>query len=569
MKATRMCFFSIGLLFFFILGSNITLSQKQTDLPVSGIWRVRPLGPQKPTEPIQSLPTGVTTTNVRVNQDAQGFLRNQNENAIVVNPKNDENVVAGSNYLDYPATDFRAAYYYSTNGGSNWTEGILPTGGFYDASGDPAVSFDRNGVVYYSHISFDRPFEEFHDNGLFVNRSTDGGVTWLSNPFVLEQNGDGSDPNRTQTYIEDKPYHMCDAVIGSPYQNNVYVSWTRFFYDGSPSQIFLRKLRSGQPSFDSRIQISTNTAGYYVTGSMPVVGPNGFVYVVWFQTNLAFTSGTLWLAKSTNGGASFGTPENIVSGIVPVTTVYHHLRANSYPSIAVNISGADLTGVAYVTWCDRRDGTPDIFYSQSDANVENWSAPALVNEVTTNDQWFPWATVGPNGLLHIIYYDRSADPNNIMADVYVATSGLYYSRTHTKVNSASFNPSLGFPDGSFMGDYSGIAASMTRVFPFWTDTRSTTDQDVYTALLDLETFSATVNQKKEDGTTDVGTLGQWNGDSFNPRFNPGTPRSLTLWTTETLHGDINMYTNQKYHDWSDPPDVKNHHGFLRDSSILS
>ena len=74
------------------------------------------------------------SADIRVNQDASGAGRNQNETTIAINPTNPNNVVAGSNYI-YPGVDYRQAYYRSTDAGGTWTEGLLPLGGAYDKSG--------------------------------------------------------------------------------------------------------------------------------------------------------------------------------------------------------------------------------------------------------------------------------------------------------------------------------------------------------------------------------------------------------------------------------------------------
>ena len=49
-----------------------------------------------------------------------------------------------------------------------------------DGGGDPIAIFDRAGIAYYGQIHFER---ENDTNGIFVNRSTNGGFTW-SRPCV-------------------------------------------------------------------------------------------------------------------------------------------------------------------------------------------------------------------------------------------------------------------------------------------------------------------------------------------------------------------------------------------------
>jgi len=82
-----------------------------------------------------------------------------------------------------------------------------------------------------------------------------------------------------------------------------------------------------------------------------------------------------------------------------------------------------------------------------------------------------------------------------------------------------------------------------------------------------------VDQKLQDGTR-IGNLGRWNGNSFNPRFAPGRYFGFSYPSTEVLHGDTNIVSNQKYQSWvlqsTQDPDVKNHHEFdIADASFVS
>ena len=489
---------------------------------------------------------------VKVNQGT-GY---RNETMIAVNPLDSNYVVAGSHWK---TTDYQPAYYRSTDVGYSWSEGILPLGGSYEAGVDPSVCYDRGGNVYFGQLSEDHvppTSSDFaRDNGLFVNRSTDNGTTWLTNPFVVEQNGDGRGTTE-RTVRVDKPYLACDAFQGSPYENNLYVAWVRG-YKLQPSQIYFGRLLPDAPAFSDTQRISDTGNGF---GPVPAVGPNGIVYVAWFNSSEV----TLKVDKSIDGGVNFGSDKTIVTGIVPVEFVKNvHFRAKSYPSIAVDNSGGPRTGYIYVVWADKRNGEPDIFLTASTNQGQSWSAPRRVNTVSTNDQWAPWIAVAPNGILNVVYYDSRSDSSNLLTNVYVATSvdgGANF--TDTRVNSQSFNPTQ--PE-NFIGDYIGIAALATYALPFWTDTRSGTTQDVYIAYFEQPVIPVTVEQKL-DTDVRVGTLGRWNGTSFGPRFNPGQSFDFVVGAVEVLHGDTNIYSSQKYNRWvknqaDDDPDVRNHHEF--------
>ncbi|HEX2432369.1 MAG TPA: sialidase family protein [Gaiellaceae bacterium] len=108
----------------------------------------------------------------------------QDETSLDTNPLDSDNVVAGAN--DYRLGWASSGFYATTDGGRKWYDGwipfpSLPNGDNLDAGGDPAIVFDRAGVVYYADINFNRTDDT---NGVWVSRSTNGGFTW-SRPCVV------------------------------------------------------------------------------------------------------------------------------------------------------------------------------------------------------------------------------------------------------------------------------------------------------------------------------------------------------------------------------------------------
>jgi hypothetical protein len=109
----------------------------------------------------------------RANQDYACFP--QNETSISANPRNPRNLVGGAN--DYRLGWGTSGFYASTDGGKSWYDGVipfpsLPSGDNLDGGGDPALVHDRDGVVYYADINFNRTDDT---NGIWVSRSTNGG----------------------------------------------------------------------------------------------------------------------------------------------------------------------------------------------------------------------------------------------------------------------------------------------------------------------------------------------------------------------------------------------------------
>ena len=102
----------------------------------------------------------------------------QDETSIDVNPLQPRNIVGGQN--DYRLGWGTSGVNASTDNGHSWYSTILPfpslpSGDNLDGGGDPAVVFDRAGLVYYAEINFNRTDDT---NGIWVMRSTNGGFTW-------------------------------------------------------------------------------------------------------------------------------------------------------------------------------------------------------------------------------------------------------------------------------------------------------------------------------------------------------------------------------------------------------
>src|SRR5438094_7250755 len=329
--------------------------------------------------------TTIVPPNVLVNQDSEAAP--QNETAIAVDPNNPNRIVGGAN--DYvtrtwscfvgttPCSALGDGYsgtYYSNNGGSTWCcnsnpdANYTPTsdpaqigtlipgverlvGGIYDAGGDPSVAFDSQGNVYYAGLGFNRTSPP---NTVAVNKGTfDGGGTlsWSPPTFINQ--------TTSPSTLNDKEWIAVDSHSGSPFQDRIYVSWTRFIFNphnGSyvQSPIFFVYSTDGGATFSTPENISANA--HYSQGSHPVVGPDGTVYVFWNGSTRLASLNSTYMAKSTDGGDTWSPPLSVatVTNIPGVrNTVF---RVNSYPAAA-----AAPNGDVYATWNTEVDDTTPIY----------------------------------------------------------------------------------------------------------------------------------------------------------------------------------------------------------------
>ena len=386
---------------------------------------------------------------------------NPNEPSIMINPKNTDQVVAGTNINNY---------YYSGDGGLTWQEGQLESS--YGVWGDPVIDVDTAGNFYFFHLS-NPSFGNWIDR-IVCQKSTDGGQTW----------NDGSYMGLDGTKAQDKHWSAVDRT-----NNTIYVTWTEFDNYGSTDPMdssyirFSKSLDGGQTwSTAKRINRvagdcidSDNT----VEGAVPAVRPDGEIYVSW--------AGPLGLTfnKSIDQGETWMESELVVSDIpggwdFPVPGIY---RANGLPVTCCDLSSGPYRGNIYINWSDQRNGSTDtdIWFVRSSDGGTTWTAPRRVNDDPPGkQQFFTWMTVDQSsGYIYFVFYDRR-NYTNKLTDVYIAVSqDGGDSFTNFKISDSPFDPF----SSVFFGDYTNISAANSIVRPIWTRLDGASLK-LYTALID-------------------------------------------------------------------------------------
>src|SRR5712691_7321782 len=309
--------------------------------------------------------TTVKSPDVTVNQDT--LAATQNEPSIAVDPNNANRIVIGSN--DYitrtwsctisgtPCSALGDAYsgtYYSNDGGATWCcvatdpshlGTLIPgverlTGGIYDAGGDPSLAFDTQGNVFFAGLGFDRTAAP---NTVAVNKGTfdaDGVLTWGPPTFI----GQTTAPST----LNDKEWIGADTHPGSPFQDRVYVSWTRFIFNPHngryvQSPIAFVFSSDGGATFSDPQLIVGNVL--YGQGSRIVVGSDGTVHVFWEGSTRLASFNSIWTVASTDGGVSWSKPVAVAPAVDIIPPFNTRFRVNSFPA-------ADIApdGTLYAAW---------------------------------------------------------------------------------------------------------------------------------------------------------------------------------------------------------------------------
>ncbi|MCB0805452.1 MAG: T9SS type A sorting domain-containing protein [Bacteroidales bacterium] len=398
----------------------------------------------------------------------------ESENSIFVDPSDPDYVLNSNNSTSWSGgsvgTLYGANYFMSDDAGLTWGGSVQGAGG--GNSGDPATAISLDGSRMY--INF------IHGNGgQGVARSTDGGNTWTSAVC-------GTPPGGWN--ILDKNHMWIDNGPISPHEGNLYVAWTGFG-NSNDSEIEFVRSTDGGVSWSSHLNISSAVnAGSHNQGVNIQTGPNGEVYAIWtIYDGWPQDEKAIGFAKSTDGGATFSPAVRIIDNIRGIRNsgVNKSMRVNSFPVMAVDISGGQYNGNIYVTWTNigvpgiNSGSDADVYMIKSEDEGATWSDPIKVNQDASGlgkKHYLPWITCDPeNGILSAVFYD-DRDVSGSQVEVFCANS---FDGGETwedfKVSDVAFTPSpIPGLASSYMGDYLGISARGSKVYPVWTDNRNGT-----------------------------------------------------------------------------------------------
>ena len=473
-----------------------------------------------------------SATNVRVNQDCT--LRRQAEEQVAVNPIDPSNIIARQN--DSRIGFNHCGFDYSLDSGAHWGDGIPPyyqhlnpgTQHTYDAASDPNVTFTGTGRAWYACVVFDIATNA---SGLFASPSTPllKGSAYANIPagasnFVVAETNDG------HTFY-DKQFMAGDPRPG---HDEAYITFTVFLADqkcsngNNPgaycsSEIWYSKWDPAASDWTPIANVSGSSSSLCVLGdffdkkadpnacnfnqgSMPVVLPNGDVYVVWNNGNTPLGAANQTLGRLIHPNGTMGPvtrvgmddwthqaacdlgrgPEECVDSL--------GVRTNDYPAIAADPTNANhLVAV----WQDSRqspnnDGDYGVAVAESTNGGSSWTETSYLKGAAGEAYFEPTVAITQTGKIGVSFYKANAYGNSDAMGTYG-----YYLRHHGSaswpsilVSDSATNPSpqANPTQAGFLGDYTSIAASTAAgssiVYPIWSDTRNTStsqgpDEDIF------------------------------------------------------------------------------------------
>jgi hypothetical protein len=296
--------------------------------------------------------------------------------------------------------------YGTTNdGGATWTDGGVPLkGGTITAwTSDPSVAVnEKSGAFFYNGLTSN---STTNNNGVGVARGHFTAGVWGWDAATVVASG----PSSSQGF--DKQWIAADSLTG-----NVYVTWTLFTTTGDA--IWFSRSTDNGGTWSAPLQVSGSWENGLVSGSRPMVGPNGEVYVLYTAIG-PVDADSIKVARSTDGGVTFGPSvvamtdyDNYFTG----SPGFNRPRAVTFAAGAVDRSTGPNRGRVYTTVQDCVDFYADNFFINSGkSEVEPNSGflnstPFTIGQTlrgtltsTADQDW--WNFAATQGTTYIFYVD--------------------------------------------------------------------------------------------------------------------------------------------------------------------
>jgi hypothetical protein len=414
----------------------------------------------------------------------------QNETPLAVNPRNPQIMITGNNDWNY---NDGCGVNASSDGGRSWTR-TLPNGfvpgitkytndpsvagtGSYDFGGDPTVGFSADGRTAY-FACFGYQAAPPYGVALLLNRSTDGGKSWLAGgsdqPLTLVSafTGNGKAKGSTGQFPDHESMHVAS-------DGTIYIPWAQFTGNSAHSPIFVSVSTDNGRSFAPPVQVTSGSVRSDQDARVVTDPMTGTAYLT-FDNSVQGGKGTaMFVSVSTNRGATWSKPYQFAAFNNPVCL---------YPPYCFNISGGAFRGPGsypvpafdptskrlFVAYTDIVAGKAEILLTSANVgNLTSWTTPTIV-AAGAGDRINVEMSIEPtSGRIDMMANDRSWSGNTLFDITYFASSDHGASFSTQRITKTSWDPSqYGVPDGSgirpFIGDYDGIVSLPTAAAMTWT-----------------------------------------------------------------------------------------------------
>ncbi|NRD20448.1 T9SS type A sorting domain-containing protein [Winogradskyella eckloniae] len=386
-----------------------------------------------------------------------------------INPTNSQHIVVAWMGWVNLSNQFKIKTKTSFDGGQTWNAATeLPHTVSGYTSADPSIDFDHNGNVYVCYIDFTGT-EAPVTGGVYICKSTDGGLTWNAPTEVINTNYDGT------KWPIDRPWMVIDKSSGSN-QGNIYVT--------------SMNLNRDNPSYNPYLSISSDAGATFTTtyidtsgwlaGSInplpmcsPTVSASGKFYGAYPSYVLTQSLyPQVFLATSLDAGSNFSY-NTVITHQTP-TNNGNYSNAKKASLLLCNPSNENHLVYIYLS---AELGDLDVLLIESTDAGSNWSTPTRINDDPIgNDrmQDLIWGDFDSDGDLIISWRDRRngtdgtyQNPTEIWASYRSNTDTEFSSNFQISNQSVAHDTDLEYAGNDFMS----IKTQDDILYASWGDTR--------------------------------------------------------------------------------------------------
>src|SRR5579863_7894864 len=275
----------------------------------------------------------------------------QSETSVAVDPTNANHLLYSVNDLNAP-TGAAAVVWESTDGGQTFTSfNQNPNGFCYDTW----LAFNTNGDAFMSY--------QCSDQNIAYKKK--GQTTWTSTLLSIA----GIAPDRDMVTVDNAP--------NSPFKGSVYIGYDDNGNNNTPYVLYSRN------GFGSWLRSAAIPATAPTIGVNVTTGPDGSVYACWED----YGAQKLWVSKSTDGGATFGSAILVTNYRLNTTTFFVSIPPQAsrgilpMPFSATALNGAHA-GRVFISYVDQDPNGSNLntYIRHSDDGGTTWSAETKVND---------------------------------------------------------------------------------------------------------------------------------------------------------------------------------------------
>ncbi|MGH9177565.1 MAG: hypothetical protein ACRD0N_03290 [Acidimicrobiales bacterium] len=444
----------------------------------------------------------------------QTDLRANNSPTLARDPTDARHLVV-VNRIDLP--QYSCALHESRDGGATWQPGAIP----FPAGEElpercfaPDAVFDVEGNLYVSFVTL-------------IGLGNSPNALWISSREA------GAGDLSTPTRVEGPRTFQVRLLADPRTAGHLYLTWLQAdalgvaLFPNTGNPIVLSKSQDGGATWSAPRRVSSPDRERVVAPS-PAVGRPGQLLVLYldlkddrldYHGGHEFRGGepyagtfALVLARSSDDGATWD--ETVVDDAVVPTHRFLVFLPQS-PSLALDTERDRV----YVGFSDGALDDADVWVRVSDEGGSTFGPRRRVNDTVRRDgtwQYLPRLAVAPSGRLDVVYYDRRADPSNVLNEVSFQSSfdaGESFT-ARQQLSGRSFDSRIGFgsvrglPD---LGSRLGLLAGEDRSLAVWADTRlgtqATNKQDLAIAKVRVEEEDALRGPLQAGGRVLVGVGG--------------------------------------------------------------